>query len=352
MCWRRVELARFRLQSPVLRRARPFAIANLPRGTEASVHRSRLSVLAIFAAMAACSTHDGSEGAAILSQDSTLVARLERHNQPQPPALPAACPAVAVAAQPVVASKRQADELTRRAYDAEMLGNVQEAKALLIRASALDATNKSAAYHLGLTSETLGDRAAAIAAYCRYLTLTPTTAESAEARQRVARLSQVETRVAAGSVSESTPPRRRIASTATRHATGERRTAEPRVIASASDGQTMPSASRERGTSSPTPSDPVATSSDVDRTADVGAAGSDGTTSSTTPSVDQPPTTSRTERRGASRTQSAIIGAAAGAIIGGATGRSVKGAVIGAAAGGILGTAVGGVRPLGRGIRS
>ena len=287
------------------------------------MHRSRLSVLAIFAAMAACSTHDGSEGAAILSQDSTLVARLERDNQPQPPALPAACPAVAVAAQPVAASKRQADELTRRAYDAEMLGNVQDAKALLIRASALDATNKSAAYHLGLTSETLGDRAAAIAAYCRYLTLTPTTAESAEARQRVARLSQVERRVAAGSVS-----------------------------ASASDGQTMPSASRARGTSSPAPSDPVATSPDVDRTADVGAAGSDGTTSGSTPSVDQPPTTSRTERRGGSRTQSAIIGAAAGAIIGGATGRSVKGAVIGAAAGGILGTAVGGIRPLGRGIRS
>lgn len=315
------------------------------------MHRSRLSVLAIFAAMAACSTHDGSEGAAILSQDSTLVARLERDNQPQPPALPAACPAVAVAAQPVVASKRQADELTRRAYDAEMLGNVQEAKALLLRASALDATNKSAAYHLGLTSETLGDRAAAIAAYCRYLTLTPTSAESAEARQRVARLSQVETRVAAGSVSESTPPRRRTSSTAARRVTREQRTVEPRVVASASDGQTMP-ASRERGTSSPTPTDPVATSSDVDRTAEVGAAGSDGTTSGSSPSVDQPSTASRTERRGTSRTQSAIIGAAAGAIIGGATGRSVKGAVIGAAAGGIFGTAVGGIRPLGRGIRS
>ena len=146
------------------------------------MHRSRLSVLVILAAVAACSTHDGSEGAAILSQDSTLVARLEKDRQAQQPALPGACPAITVAAQPAATSKREADELTRRAYDAEMLGNVQEAKALLTRASALDATNKSAVYHLGLTSETLGDRAAAIAAYCRYLTLAPTTAESAEAR--------------------------------------------------------------------------------------------------------------------------------------------------------------------------
>jgi len=321
------------------------------------VHRSRLSVLAIFAAMAACSTHDDPQGSAILSNDSTLVAHLEQDKQPQQPALPGACPAVAVAARPAAATRREADELTRRAYDAEMLGNVQEAKALLTRASMLDASNKSAVYHLGLTSETLGDRTAAIAAYCRYLTLAPTTAESAEARQRVDRLSQVETRVAAGSIGDSTPARGRVSSTATRRATVERRTVErrtvePRIVAGASDGQTMTAASPERGTSASAPSDPVASSPDVDRTTDGGAAGSDGTTSASTPSVDQPPTVSRTERRGVNRTQSAIIGAAAGAIIGGATGRSVKGAVIGAAAGGILGTAVGGTRPMGRGIRS
>jgi len=286
------------------------------------VHRSRLSVLAIFAAVAACSTHDGSDGAAILAQDSTLVARLERDDQPRQPALPAACGTITVSARPAVVDRRQADELTRRAYDAEMLGNVQEAKALLTRASALDATNKSAAYHLGLTSETVGDRTAAIAAYCRYLTLTPTAAESAEARQRVAKLAQVETRVAAGSVGERTPARRRVSRASAHRPTAERRAVEPRVVASASDGRTMSAASPERDTSS------------------------------AAPSVDQPTTASRTERRGASRTQSAIIGAAAGAIIGGATGRSVKGAVIGAAAGGILGTVVGGVRPSARPLRA
>lgn len=319
------------------------------------MHRSPLSVLVILAAMAACSTHDDSQGSAILSKDSTLVAQLQKDKQPQQPALPTACGAVTVAAQPAAANKRQADELTRRAYDAEMLGNVQEARALLRRATELDATNKSASYHLGLTSETLGDRTAAISAYCRYLTLTPTTAESVEARQRVAKLSQTETRVAAGSVSdsESTPVRRRAPSTTAGRVARGARTVEPRVVASAPVAQSVPAASRERDTPSPTSSDPVATSPSVDRTADGPAAGSDGASSRSAPSVEQPSTSTRTERRGASRTQSAIIGAAAGAIIGGATGRSVKGAVIGAAAGGIFGTAVGGtIRPLGRGSRS
>src|SRR6185436_10173406 len=48
-----------------------------PRGTEASVHRSHLSVLVIFAAMAACSKRDDTEGRQILSQDRALVAQLE-----------------------------------------------------------------------------------------------------------------------------------------------------------------------------------------------------------------------------------------------------------------------------------
>jgi hypothetical protein len=307
-------------------------------------------VLVIFAAaMAACSTHDDSEGSAILSQDSTLVAHLGKDKQPQQPALPGACGAITVATQPAVANKREADDLTRKAYDAEMLGNVQEARTLLHRATQLDATNKSAAYHLGLTSETLGDRAAAISAYCRYLTLTPTTAESVEARQRVAKLSQVETRVAAGSVSESSPAPRRASNTAALRVTREARTARPRVVASAPMRESEAAAATERG--SPTSSDPVATSPSADRTADASTAGNDGATSVSAPSAEPPSTPARTERRGPSRTQSAIIGAAAGAIIGGATGRSVKGAVIGGAAGGILGTVVGGVRP-GRGIGS
>ena len=213
------------------------------------MHRSRLSVLVIFAAVAACSTRDDSKGTDGLSQDPTLVARLEAGKQTRPQPLPDACGTVAVGAPPSSANQAQADELTRRAYDAEMQGNVQEARTLLRRASDLDATNKSAAYHLGLTSETLGDRTAAVTAYCRYLALAPTSAESAEARQRVAKLSQATTRVAAGSVSESASTSRRRASAATsRRVVRERRAAEPRVVVSA--------APREADVS-PAPSEPV-----------------------------------------------------------------------------------------------
>ena len=90
------------------------------------MHRSRLSVLVIFAAAAACSTHDDSNGNAILSRDSSLVARLDVKEARQP--LPDACGTVAVAAQPAAADKRQADEMTRQAYDAEILGKVTAMK--------------------------------------------------------------------------------------------------------------------------------------------------------------------------------------------------------------------------------
>jgi len=195
------------------------------------VHRSRLSMLVIFAAAAAaCSTRDDSRGTTddSLSKDPTLVAKLEAGKQTGQP-LPAACGTVAIGAQPSDANKAESDELTRKAYDAEMQGNVQQARTLLQRASKLDATNRSAAYHLGLTSETLEDRTTAVTAYCRYLALAPTSTESAEARQRVARLSQTTTRVATGSVSErATNGRSTPVATAPRVAS-TRRATEPSV---------------------------------------------------------------------------------------------------------------------------
>lgn len=296
------------------------------------MHRSRLSVLVIFAAVAACSTRDDTKGTDDLSQDPTLVARLETGKQSgaskqavQP--LPNACTTVAIAAQPSDSNRAQAEELTRRAYDAEMQGNVQQARALLVRASAFDATNKSAAYHLGLTSETLGDRAAAVTAYCRYLALAPTSNEAAEARQRVAKLSQATTtRVAAGSVSERAANGKRVATATTRRVTSarvrpSRATREPVVV------------SRE--------AEPEAATI---VTADSAAAAVEGevvAASRPVPPAEQPPTEQPTVRRGPNRAQSAGIGAAVGGIIGAATGRSVKSAIIGAAAGGIFGTAVG-----------
>ena len=327
------------------------------------MHRSRLSVLVTFAAVAACSTRDDSEGTEILSQDRTLVARLEIDQETRQLLLPAACGTITVPAHPAVAAQHRAEELTRQAHVADMHGRVQEARSLLRRASELDGTNKSAAYHLGRTNEALGDRSAAKMAYCRYLALTPTTAESVEARQRVAKLSQSESRVAAGSISASAPTRRRAPATTARRATRAQPTVEPRVAAGATVERSAPATSRKRGTQSasaatggaddsPTPSGPVTTTPEVDGRTTISASGGDVVaTPREVPTIEQPSTASRTASRGPNRAQRAGIGAATGAIIGAATGRSVKSAVIGAAAGGILGSVVGGgFRPVGRGI--
>ena len=321
------------------------------------MHRSRLSVLVIVAAAAACSKHDASDERAILSEDRTLVARLDLDQESHKPALPAACGTIAIAAQPPVSNQHQADELTRQARDAEMHGDVKEARSLLRRASELDATNKTAAYHLGRTSEALGDSSAAMTAYCRYLALTPTTAEAVEAHQRVTRLSQSKTRVAAGSTIDSTTTRQATVATTAR-ALGvphTQPTVAPRVamrtttvprsarVASAQRSTRASSGDASRVAEAPMRSEPVATAPVATDTAASTVAGGDVVMApNREPTVERPASAPRTSRRYPNRAQSAGIGAAAGAILGGVTGRSVKSAVIGAAAGGIFGTVVGG----------
>jgi hypothetical protein len=306
------------------------------------MHRSRLSVLVIFAAVAACTTHDASEGTELLSQDRTLVAHLELGPESGELPLPSACGTVSVSAQPASASQTQAKKLTLQGQDAEMQGNLQEARSLLRRAFELDATSKSTAYHLGRTSEALGERTAAVTAYCRYLALKPTMTESNEVRQRVTALSQPETHASSGSVSESAAPVRRVSTTTTRRASAGRATFAPRPARRAIVEQ------EARPTGATTSSSEVRSTSSGDVVASDEVA-----TSIPEPAVDQPTTVTRTERRGPSQTQGAILGAATGAIIGAATGRSVKGAVIGAAAGGILGTVImRGTRTAGRGFGS
>jgi hypothetical protein len=317
------------------------------------VHRSRLFVLVIVAAAAACSRHDASDESAILSEDRTLVARLDLDRESHQPALPPACGTIAIPAQPAVANQHQAEELTHQARDAEMHGDVKQARSLLRRASELDATNKTAAYHLGRTSEALGDSAVAMTAYCRYLALTPTTAEAVEAHQRVTRLSQSRTRVAAGSTIDSATTRRSAAtpvSAARTQPTHARRGAEratavarsaPVATSTRSTRESSASAARVTEAQAPRQGDTTAPAA-AETAASTVAAGDVEMTPSREPAVEQPTPAPRTSRRSPSRAQSAGIGAAAGAIIGGVTGRSVKSAVIGAAAGGILGTVVGG----------
>jgi len=331
------------------------------------VHRSRLPVLVIFAAAAACSKRDASEGNAILSEDRTLVARLDVDQESHKTTLPTACGTIPIPAQPAVANQHQADELTRQARDAEMHGDVGEARSLLRRAVELDGTNKSAAYHLGRTSEALGDSSSAMTAYCRYLALTPTTAEAVEAHQRVTQLSQAKVRVAAGSVTDSGATRRQPALVA-KAAPAPRPTRAPtvarRAVASTTVPRSAPATSRQssaRSTSttvsaeqvSPAPQAPVTATTEPARTTnDSSAAGGDVVMTSREPPVEQPAPAPRASSRYPTRAQGAGIGAVAGAILGGATGRSMKSAVIGAAAGGLLGTMVGRTpsRPVGRGI--
>ena len=92
------------------------------------MHRSRLFVLVIVAAAAACSRHDASDESAILSEDRTLVARLDLDRESHQPALPPACGTIAIPAQPAVANQHQAEELTHQARDAEMHGDVKQAR--------------------------------------------------------------------------------------------------------------------------------------------------------------------------------------------------------------------------------
>ena len=300
------------------------------------MHRSRSSLLVIFAVVAACSSRDDSEVNELLSRDSTLIAQVDvREKVEQPLRLPDACGTVATTVQPAPANRSQAEKLARQAYDAELIGDVEQARTLLRRASELDGTDKSVTYHLARANETLGDRAAAVTAYCRFLTLAPTSAESAEARQRVALLSPREARVASGGtatvsrVSVATARRvRRAPSTRARVATAA--VGQP-SRGSSGRGTYSVGATEVDASGSAMPSGSTTTTSEVDG-GDVVAMPRRG------PIVDQPTTTARTSSRGPSRVQGAGMGAVAGAIIGAATGRSVKSAVIGAAAGGVLGT--------------
>jgi len=313
------------------------------------MHRSRFSLLLIVSSVAACSTQKDPDETKTQSLDSMLVARLDPKPDQKTDKLPFpdVCGAVAIPDEPSATNKAQAAELTRRAYDAEVLGNIREASSLLHRASALDWTDKSAAYHLGRVSESLGKRSDAIKAYCRYLALAPTMPEQAEAYQRVNDLSQSQTRVAAGTVIDSLSTHRRASPTKALMSRNTP-TSAPRVVARATvhSSRTVPRERRKNavgaivGGAVDSPSRSKPPSPETVRRADTVVAESESVAvARPAPTASQPSATSPVGRRGPSRVQGAGIGAVAGAIIGGAASGSVKGAAIGAVAGGILGAA-------------
>jgi hypothetical protein len=299
------------------------------------VHRSHLPLLVVAAAFAACSRQKDPEGTKNLSRDSTLIARIDDYqntdNKTDKASFPDACGTFTIPA-PTPANEAQAKELNQQAYDAEMLGNMKQASSLLHRASELDGTDKSAAYHYGRVSEALGDREDAIKAYCRYLALSPTKAERTEARQRLLTLSQAPTQmVATAPVTTQKQPEAQPRHAKTRVAQSSRAREPKREIHSTS---TIASGAVDLPARS-TPAAPPTT--EVQRRVDTVVTQGDGAeVSLPAPVVEQP----RPVSRGPSRAQTSGIGAVAGAIIGGVAGRNAKSAAIGAVAGGILGAVV------------
>lgn len=301
------------------------------------MHRSRLALLVVIAPVAACSTRRSkdSEATRALSQDSSL-AHLDLQQLAAQPQLPDACGSVSPAAQPTADNERQAGELTRQAYKAELVGDVQQAHVLLHHAAELDGTSKPIAYHLGRTSEELGDRTGAVNAYCHYLALSPTTADTADVRQRLTQLSpslhvataSTRSAVSSGRFTQMVSPRRSTR-TVSRVASAVRVRRSNRVALPGGGMQGSGDVDRVEYPATPD-GDSHRTTADGDVVA----------TTQPTPA----PTAPNTRRGGLSHAQGAGIGAAAGAIIAGATGHSVKSAVIGAAAGGILGAVVAGGR--------
>lgn len=298
------------------------------------MHHSRLALLVVFAPVAACSSrrNNDSEANAALSQDSSL-AHLDLHELAAQPQLPDACGAVAVASPPSGDHERQADGLSREAYQAELVGDVQQARVLLHRAAELDGTSKPIAYHLGRTSEELGDRAGALSAYCHYLALAPATADTADVRQRLTRLSP-SLHVAITGAANGGSLRQSSVIIVPRRARG----AVSHVASSVRSGSAR--GDIQGGGPMAGADDPSLPDGDHRTTAD----GDVVATAQPASSTQQPATTSSRRRGGLSHAQGAGLGAAAGALIAGVTGHSVKSAIIGAAAGGILGAVVAGGR--------
>ena len=318
------------------------------------MHRSRMPLLVIAVVVAACSKRDDSETTKSLSHDPALAARVENSQNTDQrtdrPPLPDACGTVGMPDQPGGKNKVVAAFLSRRASEAEILGNMHEAAELLRRASRLDGRDKSSAYHLGRVDEALGERAEAIKAYCRFLALGPTPAEQRDASQRLANLSQSQTQVAAAThsaVDTNTTRRSSVVATARpaarNNAAVERRVVARRVVARtpirgrSSKQSTSIAAGAVDLPSRDQPATPPRVI--VDRTDSVVAVkNADATPAAST--VDSSTTAPPIQRRRANTVQAAGIGAVTGAIIGGVAGRSVKAAAIGAAAGGILGATV------------
>jgi hypothetical protein len=291
------------------------------------------------AAVAACSTRKEATSAGTLAQDSALVTRVRAFQDTDKqtdkpvakPSFPDACGTFMIPAASA-GDRARARSLAQRAYTAEMLADMKEASSLLRRASALDATDKSAAYHLGRISEALGDRHSAIQAYCRYLALSPSAAERTEVNQRVLALAQTPTQTQVQAQVQAPPraPTQRVAAAAI-----PREVPRPKRESTHSTSSAHSTSIVENGAiDAPQQSQPATTPSPAERNVGRVVVDSDDV------EVERPllPAEQRhAESHGTNPMRTTGIGAIAGAIVGGVAGRNAKSAAIGAVAGGILG---------------
>lgn len=111
----------------------------------------------------------------------------------------ASCPAAgARPATPSDAQRRQARQIAARGQQASIVDDYNSARDLYKQAAQLDPTDANTAYYLARAQEAVKNPREAVKEYCRFLTLTPTAPEAAEARDRIVALGAP----GAGAVSE------------------------------------------------------------------------------------------------------------------------------------------------------
>jgi tetratricopeptide (TPR) repeat protein len=95
------------------------------------------------------------------------------------------CPVATVGVAPAPALRQQARQLKQQGQQAAILGDSPAALRALRDASVLDPTDADLAYQLGQAYETAKDAPNAVAQYCRFLSLAPTSPDAGEVFERV-----------------------------------------------------------------------------------------------------------------------------------------------------------------------
>jgi len=97
----------------------------------------------------------------------------------------AACPPLPAPPEPTPDERAQAAQIGSTASQALLLGDPGRARDLLREATALDPTSADLAYRYGRSLEDMGETDAALAAYCRMLSLDAPEADAADAEVRI-----------------------------------------------------------------------------------------------------------------------------------------------------------------------